>query len=63
MFHPNKKQTDTNHICPKINGQNIAKVSSTKFWGILIDEFLNFKQHIDGLLKTLSKYSLLTLKN
>ncbi len=33
VFHPNRKQTDINHICPKINGQNIAKVSSTKFYG------------------------------
>lgn len=52
MLRPNKKQTNTNQICPKINRQNIAKVSS-KFWEILIDECLNFKQHIDGLLKTL----------
>ena len=56
IFCPYKKQTDINHICPKINRQNIAKVSSTKFLGISIDESLNFKEHIDDLVKKMSKY-------
>lgn len=56
MFRSNNKPAHTDYVCPQINGQNIDNVSSTKFLGILIDEFLNFKCHIDALTKKLSKY-------
>ena len=48
LFRSHKKN-DIKQICPKINGQNIERVGSTKFLGIHIDEFLNFKRHIDDL--------------
>ena len=58
LFCSNKKQrnieTLTLHI--KMNGEEIQRVTSTKFLGIFIDDCLNFKCHIDHLVHKLSKY-------
>ena len=64
IFCSNKKQKDleTMTLQIKINGEEIKRVNSTKFLGILIDDCLNFKIHIDHLVHKLSKYVGLFLK-
>ncbi len=58
IFHSNKKQIKMENIAIQIeiNGEVIKKVNSTKFLGVLIDDCLNFKSHIDHLVHKLSKY-------
>ena len=56
IFRSIRNLNNIEHICLTINGQNIERVNSTKFLGIHIDELINFKCHINVLLKKLSKY-------
>ena len=51
-----KSTTDLSHVKISINDQEVQKVAATKFLGILIDEHINFKLHIEHLVKKLSKY-------
>ena len=51
IFHTKKYTADPIHL--KIDGKELERVKSTKFLGVLIDESLNFKCHIDNLLSKL----------
>ena len=39
----------------KLGDTNLQKVSSTNFLGVIIDENLTWKSHIDGILKTIAR--------
>ena len=39
----------------KLDGVSLNRVSSTKFWGVIIDENLTWKNHIDAISKTISR--------
>ena len=52
----NKKTKDMETLKIKINGEEIKEAKSTKFLGVLVDDCLNFKCHIDHLVHKLSKY-------
>ena len=58
IFGSSKKQMDKESMTLqiKIDGEEIQRVTSTKFLGVLIDDSLNFKCHIDHLVRKLSKY-------
>lgn len=56
VFHSNRNRNNVEHIRIEINDRAVERVESIKFLGIYIDEFLNFKKHIDELTKKLSKY-------
>uniref|UniRef100_A0A3B1IHU1 Reverse transcriptase domain-containing protein n=1 Tax=Astyanax mexicanus TaxID=7994 RepID=A0A3B1IHU1_ASTMX len=62
IFRSQRNQSNMEHIKIEINGSPITRVSSTRFLGIHMDEFLNFRSHIDELTKKLSKYVGLFLK-
>lgn len=62
VFGSNNNKKNAEHVCIKINGQDIVRVISTKFLGVHVDEYLNFKCHIDDLTKKLSKYAGLFFK-
>lgn len=53
IFRTQQKQDYAEHVHLGINGQTISTI---KFLGIILDECLNFKGHIDALVKKLSKY-------
>ena len=50
-----KIDNETNHGTPpiKINGTEIAEVNETKFLGVIIDNQLSWKPHINALIKKL----------
>ena len=55
IFNPTNKATTANlNIC--INKIPINRVNSTKYLGVLIDEKLNWKYHIDDLCLSLRKF-------
>uniref|UniRef100_A0A6Q2ZN45 Reverse transcriptase domain-containing protein n=1 Tax=Esox lucius TaxID=8010 RepID=A0A6Q2ZN45_ESOLU len=58
LFKSTKKKLfkNTDLCLIKINDQLIKRVISTKFLGVLIDDSLTFKSHIDHLVNKLSKY-------
>ena len=56
LFCSNRKKINTELVHINIDNQEIIRVSSTRFLGVHIDEFVNFKYHIDHLTKKLSKY-------
>ena len=56
MIFSNKKTKDMETLKIKINGEEIKEAKSTKFLGVLVDDCLNFKCHIDHLVHKLSKY-------
>ena len=39
----------------KLDGVSLNRVSSTKFWGVITDENLTWKNHIDAISKTISR--------
>ena len=45
------------HITIKIRNELIQKVSYTKFLGVLINENLTWKNHIDSICKTIVKFT------
>lgn len=55
VFSPNRRDDRNYNINIMIDDRAIQKVDSTKFLGIFIDHSLNFKKHIDELVKKLSK--------
>ena len=55
LFRSNRKKINTELFHINIEGQEITRVN-TKFLGVHIDEFVNFKYQIDYLTKKLSKY-------
>jgi hypothetical protein len=38
-----------------IDAEKIARVPKMKYWGVEIDEKLNFKQHVDTTIKKMAK--------
>ena len=56
VFTTAQSQINTENLTLKINNQVIERVRSTKFLGVIIDDHLNFKCHIDHLMLKLSKY-------
>ena len=62
LFCSNRKKINTELVHINIDNQEIIRVSSTRFLGVHIDEFVNFKYHIDHLTKKLSKYVGLSYK-
>ena len=56
MFFSNKKRKKTKNLLIKINGEKLKRAKTTKFLGVLVDDHLNFKCHIDQLTQKLSKY-------
>ena len=61
-FKSNNKPSQIDSLSLKINNKNLCKVQSTKFLGVLIDDQLNFKKHIEHLVVKLSKYAGLFFK-
>jgi hypothetical protein len=49
-------------MCLNVDGHEIKRLKNTKFLGVHIDEYLNFKYHIEQLTKKLSMYSGLFFK-
>lgn len=56
IFRSNRSRTNIESIQIKIHNKVIERVENIKFLGIYLDESLNFKQHIEFLIKELSKY-------
>ena len=56
IFRSTKNTSKVENTCLSINGHVIEKVKSTKFLGVELDEFINFKRHTHQLLNKLSKY-------
>ena len=54
--HSNRKKINTELLHINIDCQEILRVNTTKFLGVHIDKFVNFKYQIDHLTKKLSKY-------
>ena len=57
VFRSNKNRQHIENMCLNIDGHEIKRVKNTKFLGVHIDEYLNFKYHIEQLTKKLSMYS------
>ena len=55
MLFTNKKPKNIPNLSLNMNGTPLQKVESTKFLGVIIDEKLNFKKHIDYIRKKMSK--------
>jgi hypothetical protein len=57
LFHPNQKRKKIPNILPllKIENKNIERTSITKFLGLLIDENISWKAHIDYLNTKITK--------
>lgn len=55
LFNLNNRDSTTFNL--KINGLEILQVSATKFLGITVDEKLTWKNHINNVLKKLSRAS------
>ena len=54
MFKSHKKQLETN-LTINLNSQEIQKVNKTKFLGIIIDQHLTWKSHIEYIATKISK--------
>lgn len=63
VFHSKQNQLANKHVCLKINEQIIERVNTTKFLGIFIDECLQFKCHIDQLIKKIIKIRWIIFQN
>ena len=57
LFRSDKKNINPQLLHITINGQELKREKCTTFLGVIIDEFINFKPHIDHLTKKLSKYA------
>uniref|UniRef100_A0A3P9KPY0 Reverse transcriptase domain-containing protein n=1 Tax=Oryzias latipes TaxID=8090 RepID=A0A3P9KPY0_ORYLA len=55
IFHTSRHKSTYRKLNINIDGQSLQQVDSIKFLGIHIDQFINFKKHIDELVKKLSK--------
>lgn len=53
MLHSNKSLA--NNSCLKIRNVEIKRVNQTKFLGIIVDDKLTFKNHIDQVVKKISR--------
>ena len=55
LFHNPQKSTDNALFRIKINNTEIERVSTFNFLGVIIDEHLNWKFHIDSICSKLSR--------
>ena len=55
IFHQKSKKILNHGLSIKIDNQNIERVTSKKNLGMMIDEKLSWKNHIDYVAKKLSK--------
>ena len=51
----NSRDLEKEKLNIKLDGVSLNRVSSTKFWGVIIDENLTWKNHIDAISKTISR--------
>ena len=56
VFHANNKNAHRNFTEIKIQDNTIARVSSTKYLGIIFDEKLTWKEHVNYICNSLLKY-------
>ena len=56
IFKPKNKKIQDNIIKLYINDAEVTKVQSTKFLGVIIDENLSWKEHVDDITKKISKF-------
>ena len=52
----NSRDVEKRELNIKLHGVSLNRVSSTKFLGVIIDENLTWKNHIDAISKTISRY-------
>ena len=62
IFRSNRNRSNIEHVKIEINGRPIERALSTRFLGVHMDEFLNFRSHNDEVTKKLSRYVGLFLK-
>ncbi|CAK1585812.1 unnamed protein product [Parnassius mnemosyne] len=55
VIHFSQRKHDNSKLIIQYNNYNIAEVESTRFFGLEIDEKLNWKSHIRTLCKNISK--------
>lgn len=55
VFRSSRRKYCDPHMNIILDGKSVKKVESTKFLGVHIDQFLNFKKHIAEIEKKLSK--------
>src|ERR1700761_2321096 len=55
MIINNGKNSDLDNVCVTINGSEIEKVNEFKYLGVVIDNRLNMKVHIDYICKKVAK--------
>ena len=55
MLFGNKKIDKYMNICVRINGLSIDRVYNTTFLGVMIDDKLNWKEHITMIQSKISK--------
>ena len=47
LFRSRLKYIDDNHLGIKFNGEVVEQVSQFKYLGVILDQFLDFKNHVD----------------
>ena len=62
MIFGNKKIDKYMNICVRINGLSIDRVYNTKFLGVMIDDKLNWKEHITMIRTKISKTTAIIYK-
>ena len=62
MIFGNKKIDKYMNICVRINGLSIDRVYNTKFLGVMIDDKLNWKEHITMIQSKISKTTAIIYK-
>ena len=61
-FLKGKNKSQNEQISLRINTDIIKQVSSVRFLGLIIDEWLTWKEHIDSVSKKIIKFSGLIAK-
>jgi len=59
LFFPSKEDEEfiaTNNFSVSIENNIIVRVNYVKFLGVIIDDHLNFKQHVDTLVKSIKGF-------
>ena len=62
MIFGNKKIDKYMNICVRINGRSIDRVYNTTFFGVMIDDKLNWKEHITMIQSNISKTTAIIYK-
>ena len=55
LFHGIRKKLSENTLCLKINNTNIQRVTEFNFLGVVLDEHLSWKPHINKISKNISR--------